>query len=135
MGLVSKSLYAVSLLQLLHAGFSSYEFHQVMKKHNRVGAQLPQDIKFEGLCAIIIFTLGVFLSFEVLQYYPLRGEEKPLGPKQYLLDIKLNKSSNIDNLVGVDPNGEVSYTPSFVDIKEKREQVQKWLNEIPKKSN
>lgn len=133
MSIISKVLQTFSLLQLLHAGFSSYEFNQIVKKGVSTSTKLPLDIKFEVVCALVLFALGSLLSFETLQYYPVRGEKKIVGPKQYLADIKLNKATNIDNLVGCDPNGEVSYTPSFVDVKAKRDEVQKWMNETQKK--
>ncbi|KAL3240353.1 Emc5p RNJ42_03571 [Nakaseomyces bracarensis] len=133
MGIISKVLQTLSLIQLLHAGFSSYEFNQIVKKGVNTSTTLPLDIKFEVLCALILFALGSFLSFDTLQYYTVRGERKLVGPKEYLADIKLNKATNIDNLIGCDPNGEVSYAPSFVDVKAKREEVQKWMNETQKK--
>lgn len=129
MGLTSNILYLISTFQFLHAGFSSYEYYQLMKNLPDVGKNTaPKDIKYETYCALILVILATFLSFNKLEFYPLKGEKKLLSQNEYLKDISLNKATNVDNLMGNDPTGEVTYTPSFIDIHAKRAEVQKFLN-------
>lgn len=138
MGLVSKLLLVISVILISHSGFSSYEFHQLLKGVPKDQASglvlaLPNDIKYETLTGLGIFVISVFLSFDKLTYYPLEGSKKLLTQGQYLLDIEMSKATNVDNLIGSDPSGPVTYTPNFVDIHEKRKQAKEWSLENEKK--
>lgn len=131
MGLVSKLLLILSIVLLGHSCFSTYEFHQLVTSSTskaKLGQSipLPKDILYETIAALIIFVLGSFLSFEKLSYLPLVGPKKLLTQGQYLQDIEMSKATNVDNLIGSDPAGAVNYTPSFVDIIEKRSQAKEW---------
>lgn len=50
---------------------------------------------------------------------------------EYLQDISLSKATDVDNLIGSNPTGEVSYTPNFIDIHEKRKSVKQWIAKNP----
>ncbi|QLL32279.1 hypothetical protein HG536_0C04480 [Torulaspora globosa] len=130
MGLISKLLLIVSIVLIGHSGFSSYEFHQIVK-FSKNGAsessiRIPKDILYETIAGLVIFVLSSFLSFEKLSYLPLLGPKKLLTQGQYLLDIEMSKATNVDNLIGSDPAGAVNFTPNFVDIIAKRSQVKEW---------
>ena len=76
MSFVSKLLYAVATLVLFHSGFSSYEFHHLLKLNSLnntqgVISELPKDIKYETYAGLLLFVLAVFTSFEKLQYLPI----------------------------------------------------------------
>lgn len=128
MGLISKLLLVLSIVLIGHSGFSSHEFHQLLKRGTRESSsQIPKDIKYETITGLVLFVLSAFLSFEKLSYYPLVGPKKSLTQGQYLEDIAMSKATNVDNLIGSDPAGAVNYTPSFVDIINKREQVRQHI--------
>lgn len=130
MGLISKLLLIVSIVLIGHSGFSSYEFHHIVKssKSSASGSsiRIPKDILYETIVGLAIFVLSSFLSFEKLSYVPLLGPKKLLTQGQYLLDIEMSKATNVDNLIGSDPAGAVNFTPNFVDIIAKRAQVKEW---------
>lgn len=137
MSLLTKLLYIVSIIQILHSGFSSYEFHQLLKNTNyREQYSLPKDIQLECYMGLFLFILTSFLSFKKLQYYPIRpsvdNRLKLLTTDQYLKDISLSKANNIHNLIGDDPNGEITFTPNFVDLQRKRKEISDWLNDNSK---
>ena len=85
---------------------------------------------------LFLFILTSFLSFKKLQYYPIRpsvdNRLKLLTTDQYLKDISLSKANNIHNLIGDDPNGEITFTPNFVDLQRKRKEISDWLNDNSK---
>ncbi|QLQ80538.1 hypothetical protein HG537_0D05390 [Torulaspora globosa] len=130
MGLISKLLLIVSIVLIGHSGFSSYEFHQIVKSSKNGASessiQIPKDILYETITGLVIFVLSSFFSFEKLSYLPLLGPKKLLTQGQYLLDIEMSKATNVDNLIGSDPAGAVNFTPNFVDIIAKRTQVKEW---------
>lgn len=131
MGLQSQLFFVLSIVLIGHSGFSSYEFHQLLKKSTtdttpELPVQIPKDIVYEAIVGLIVFILSSFLSFEKLTYFPLVGPKKLLTQGQYLQDIEMSKATNVDNLIGSDPAGAVNYTPNFVDIMEKRSQVKDW---------
>lgn len=131
MTILTKVLYSISILQILHSGFSSFEFHQLTKNMDPIDYPLPRDIKLECYMGLILFIFTCFLSFKKLQYYPIKPTEGSelnlLSTNQYLKDISLNKANNVHNLIGDDPHGEVSFTPSLVNIQKKREEIALWL--------
>ena len=131
MSLLSRVLIVISILQLFHAGFSSSEFHVLLKTHLQnssvtVDSSLPLDIKLEVVMSLVLFTLGIFISFEKLEYYPIRGDKSVIKTSHYLRDIEFQKAVNVNNLVGSDPNGEVTYTPNLVDVCKKRQEYKDW---------
>ena len=133
MGILWKILVAESLVLLGHSGFSSHEFHKLVKNapQNISSSDLshiPADIKYEAIVGLGVFVLGIFLSFERLSYYPLRGSHKLLVRNQFLQDIDMSKANNVNNLIGRDPSGIVTYTPNFVDIHAKRKQIREELS-------
>ncbi|KOG98863.1 ER membrane protein complex subunit 5 [Saccharomyces pastorianus] len=139
MTLVSKLLYAVSTLVLLHSGFSSYEFHHLLKLKSLNNAQtviheLPKDIKYETYAGLLLFVLAVFTSFKKLQYLPIESNDGMIiSEGNYLKEIALNKATNVDNLIGSNPNGEIVFTPSFVDVHAKRKLSREWASNNEKK--
>lgn len=133
MPLLSKSLYLISCLQLLHSGFSSYEFNQVTKNiifenDDNAFPTLPNDIKLEVVSGLVLFFLATILSYSQLQYLTVRGPAKIISTGEYLQPINLHEASNIDLLTGSDPFGEINYHPSFVDIREKRSKMKEYLS-------
>lgn len=127
-----KILYILSVLQVLHSGFSSYEFHQLVKNTNyKDYYSLHKDIQLECYIGLALFILTSFLSFTKLQYYPIKpsinNKLRLLTTDQYLKDISLSRANNVHNLIGNDPNGGVTFTPNFVDLQRKRKEISDWL--------
>ncbi|CAI4064773.1 hypothetical protein SKDZ_09G1350 [Saccharomyces kudriavzevii ZP591] len=139
MTFVSKFLYAVSSLVLFHSGFSSYEFHHLLKLDSLKSShffwsKLPRDIKYETYAGLLLFVLAVFTSFEKLQYLPIHSDHGMIiSQGNYLKEIALNKATNVDNLVGSNPNGDIIFSPSFVDIHAKRKLSREWASNNEKK--
>lgn len=134
MSFLIKILYIVSILQILHSGFSSYEFHQLVKNTSyKEHYSLPRDIQLECYMGLALFILTSFLSFTKLQYYSIRPSTndklKLLTTDEYLKDISLTRANNVHNLIGNDPNGEVTFTPNFVDLQRKRKEISEWLTD------
>ncbi|CCF55697.1 hypothetical protein KAFR_0A02610 [Kazachstania africana CBS 2517] len=132
MSLLSTVTFYVSLLLIGHAGFSSFEFHQLAKKINISDPQLPRDIKYESYLGLILFIISAFLAFTKLTYLPLRYDNQStkqvLSQGQYLKETPFNKATNVDNMIGNDANGEVNFMTSFIDISAKRAQFKKSLS-------
>lgn len=121
MSIISKSLFIIFTLQLLHSAFSSFEFHQLTKQqvsHGelRTSINLPVDIKIEVLVALTLFTIGVMMSFDKLQYLTLSGPRRIVSQDQYLQELPMNAATKKDNLIGNDPHGAFTYMPSLVNI-------------------
>lgn len=95
--------------------------------------QLPKDIQYEAIAGIILFITAIFFSFKKLTYFPLQGPRKLITLDQYLQEIRMNKATNVDNLIGNDPYGEVNYTPNFINIHSKRAETRRWLEQNDKK--
>ncbi|CAL9730106.1 ER membrane protein complex subunit 5 [Monosporozyma unispora] len=136
MSIITTVLYTISILQILHSGFSSFEFHQLTKNMDSTTYPIPKDIQLECYMGLVVFILTSFLSFKKLEYYPVKPSKenklKLLSTGQYLKDISLSKANNVHNLIGNDPNGEVTFAPSFVDIQKKREEIALWLKDNTK---
>ncbi|CCH60962.1 hypothetical protein TBLA_0D04660 [Henningerozyma blattae CBS 6284] len=139
MSILSKVLFGVGIIQLLHAGFSSYEFHQLLKSSTNINEssneqklyQLPNDIKLEVFISLAILTVSIFLSFNKLKYYPINNKnDEIITEGEYLSNIQMSKASNVDNLVGSDPTGYITYLPNMVDIQAKRKEVAEYLKTI-----
>lgn len=136
MSLISKVLSVISIITILHAGFSSYEFNQLAKSvpvKPKVLEAIPLDIQCEAIIGLLLFILSSFLAFDKLQVTPLRNcgadgkASNVIKLNQYLKYISLNEASNVDNMMGRDLTGHVSYTPSMVGIHAKRKAVQDWI--------
>lgn len=132
MSLFSKSLFLLAWLQLIHSGFSSYEFHRVSKQlvldnPDAVLPKLPLDIKLEAISGLVFFILAEFIGNSVLRFLTIRGEERIIDTHEYLKPVSMNKASNINVLLNSDPYGEINYHPSFVDIQAKRKEMKEFL--------
>ncbi|AAS51828.1 ADL092Wp [Eremothecium gossypii ATCC 10895] len=132
MSYISKILLAISVLQLVHSGFSSFEFHR-LKRHLTLadgipqGFRLPSDIKAEVVCALVLFTLGIFLSFEKLQHLPLTGSRTPLTQDLYLHEIRMSEATKTDNLIGSETYGDFTFMPSFIDVHARRKEIRTYM--------
>lgn len=95
---------------------------------------MPKDIKYETYAGLVLFVLAVFTSFEKLQYLPIESNDGMIiSEGNYLKEIALNKATNVDNLIGSNPNGEIVFTPSFVDVHAKRKLSREWASNNEKK--
>ncbi|SCU97761.1 LADA_0H08130g1_1 [Lachancea dasiensis] len=132
MGLLSQGILLISILQLIHSGFSSHEFF-ILKKRLVANSNLdvdslalPRDIHLEAVCGMILLTLSVFLSFNKLEFLPLSSKLKLMKQNNILQEIDMNKATSTKNLMGCNPYGDFMNLPGFVDIHAKREEVRKW---------
>lgn len=138
MDILSKILILIASALILHSGFSSHEFHQLIKSIpqdslTQGDRQLPKNIQYEAVAGIITFTIAIFSSFRKLRFYPLQGPHNLITLNQYLKEVHMNKATNIDNLIGNDPYGEINHTPNFVNVHAKREETKRWLEQNNKK--
>ncbi|SCV04418.1 LAME_0H18272g1_1 [Lachancea meyersii CBS 8951] len=138
MTLVSKALFLVAVVQILHSGFSSHEFI-IMKQRLATSSDLdveamllPKDIQLEAICGMVLLTLSIFMSFGKQEFLPLSGKLKLLTQDDILQEINMNKATNAKNLAGCNPYGEITNLPTFVDIHSKRAQVRRWREEQAK---
>ncbi|CEP60624.1 Emc5p LALA0_S01e15236g [Lachancea lanzarotensis] len=135
MSLISKFVFTVALLQILHSGFSSHEF-VTMKQRLAANSDLdldalflPRDVQIEAFCGVVLLALSIFLSFGKQEFLPLSGKLKLLKQDGVLQEISINKATNAKNLAGSNPYGEITNLPSFVDIHAKRAEVRRWREE------
>lgn len=135
---LSSLLLIISILQLIHSGFSSYEFHQFKKDaitlngNQASSIKMPLDIQIEAMVGLFLFTISIFLSFQKLKYYPMQSNLKILTQNMFLQEINMNKATTVDNLIGNDPFGQIIYCPNFVNVHEKRRTVQEYLSKTIK---
>ncbi|KAH3900987.1 uncharacterized protein SCODWIG_01899 [Saccharomycodes ludwigii] len=140
MSFLSKTLVIISILQLIHSGYSTYEFNQVIKQlnlkktltistsasnYNTFASSLPMDIQYEALFALFLFTIGIFFSFETVSYIPL-SSKKVVQTAEYLQPIDMNRASILDNLQEIDPYGGINNTPMLTDLLQKRREYREW---------
>lgn len=137
MSIFSKLLGFIGTIQLLHAGFSSYEFHQLLKtieleQHDTI-IKLPNDIKLEVLISFILIVISTFLSLNKITFYTLNDEK--ISTNNYLQNIKYSKFTNIENLKGSSDSGLFYNTPFLLDIVAKRNEINDYLNKEDKTKN
>ncbi|SCU85085.1 LAFA_0D13806g1_1 [Lachancea sp. 'fantastica'] len=135
MSFTSKIVFLVSLLQILHSGFSSHEF-VIMKQRLAANSDLnvdalflPKDVQIEALCGVLLLALSIFLSFGKQEFLPLSGKLTVLRQEGVLQEIRMNKATIAKNLAGCNPYGEITNLPSFVDVHAKRTEVRRWREE------
>ncbi|CCK71697.1 Emc5p KNAG_0H02820 [Huiozyma naganishii CBS 8797] len=129
MGFISRLVYFVSVLLLLHAAFSSFEYHQLMKNAAQDTARtppVPRDIVYETYAALALFITATILSHNKLTYYNL-FTLKRVSQDEYLRDTALRRATTVDNMIGNDPAAEVTHTPNLADIMSKRKEVIAYL--------
>lgn len=107
-------LYLLGSLFLLHAGYSSYEYHQLQIK-------LPSDIFLEVAIAVIIFMVGAFASISNESFLNIKTNEQFQWPEKFLKPIALSESLSTIEKSGNEYNGS-GYRPDFINIREKRQE-------------
>lgn len=107
-------LYLLGTLLLLHAGYSSYEYHQLQ-------ITLPSDLFLEVGIAVIIFLVGTFSSIANEPFLNVKTNEQFQWPEKYLKPIALSESLATIEKSGNEFNG-FGYRPDFINIRQKRQE-------------
>lgn len=112
----------VGALLLLHAAYSSYEHHQVLKHATLV----PQDIVLELVIALVLLNFG---TLELLKNKLRRGvaHNGIVEPETaYLQPIHMGRAMAAVNRLGVTQYEELDTRPDFVDVRAKRKEYLEW---------
>ncbi|ODV66319.1 hypothetical protein HYPBUDRAFT_12029 [Hyphopichia burtonii NRRL Y-1933] len=119
-------LYLTGSILVLHAAYSSFEYHQFIKaSKNHTG--LPYDIVFELLIGLVIFILGSIQSIKNESRISLKEDKLIKQGDEYLNPIKMNESmENINNL-GINDYEEFENRIDFINFREKRKLYNEWI--------
>lgn len=107
---------------LLHAGYSSYEHHQLLKH----ASLLPLDVVLELIIAIILLNFG---TIESLRNTPRQGVvygDLVEPKKMYLKPIGMSEAMELVNQLGVTEHEELDSRVDFMDVRAKRKEYLEW---------
>lgn len=124
----SSALYLIGSLLFIHAAYSSFEFHQLLKSHIEYDyLPLPTEITVEVILALVTFIIGSIISIENAP--KLSIENKLIQQDdQYLRKIEMRKAMREFEKVGISGFQEYDSRIDFIDIKQKRKEYSGWLN-------
>lgn len=121
-------IYITGLLLLLHAGYSSFEFHQLLKTTHHMNLQnnnLPIDIVVEVILGIIIVISGSISSISNPDFLSIDNElVKPQS--KYLKQINMKDATSEFEKLQINPFEELESRVEFIDIIKKRKQYREW---------
>lgn len=124
---MSKLLYIVGSIFLLHAGYSSFEFHQLLKTthHSSTDSSLPSDIIIEVLVGIVVLIAGSLSSIEIPNF--LSVDNEVIHPDhKYLKPIEMSKATAEFEKLKINPFAELETRIEFLDIVNKRKEYAQW---------
>ncbi|CAK7896385.1 ER membrane protein complex subunit 5 [[Candida] anglica] len=128
---MSSIFYIIGSTLLLHAGYSSFEFHSLIKaRHDNLA--LPTDIILEVICGILILIAGSINSTKNTPFLSASG--KLINPTDtHLKNIDFRKATNEFQQIEVNPYEDLDSRLEFINVKEKRAEYKKWVqNETDK---
>lgn len=122
-------LYVCGTLLFMHAAYSSFEFHQLLKTHVEYNyLSLPTEIIVEVLLALSIIVSGSIISIENGPKLTIDNEiVKP--DDAYLKKIEMRKAMREFEKVGISSFQEYESRVDFIDIKRKRKEHSDWIKE------
>lgn len=119
--------YFLGLVLLIHSGYSSYEWHQLLQANNQPFGGLPIDIILETLIGMTVVVFGSILSIKNLSFYTIKSELKKPATT-YLKPIELKHNIKHLEEFGVDHYEELVSRLDFINITEKREEYADWIS-------
>lgn len=119
--------YLVGALLILHAAYSSFEWHQVLKVSHVLGQKFPLDITVELAVGIILILAGAIKSIENPAI--LDVQNKLVQPRhRFLKDIEMKKATAELEATKFSEYQYLELRVEFIDIVEKRRQHAAWIN-------
>lgn len=118
--------YIIGALLLLHATYSSFELHQVLKISHLNSASVPLDIIVEVGIGLVLILAGAIKSIE--NPSDLDVQNKVQTPKhRFLKDIEMRKATVELEATGFSEYQYLELRVDFIDIVEKRRQHAAWI--------
>lgn len=110
---------------MLHAGYSAYEFHSILKSTN---SWVPSDIILEVVVALIIINYGAIQSIRNKPRLGIGHDELVQPAHPYLRSIHLSEATCSINRLGVTEFEELDTRPEFINVKQKRKEYAEWAS-------
>lgn len=123
----SPVLYFFGSLIFVHAGYSSFEFHQLLKTHVEYSyLSLPTEIIVEILIGLFVFIIGSIIAIE--NQPRLAVDNKIVQPDdKYLRQIEMRKTTREFEKIGISEFQEYDTRVDFIDIRQKRKEHSEWV--------
>lgn len=115
-------LLVIGSLLVIHAGYSVYEHHQVLK----ITTGLSRDIIGEVLIGLVFINFGAFKSIANKSRFGLTHDNEVLSLKQFLRPIEMSQAMESVNALGITEFEEYDTRIDFLDVVEKRRQYREW---------
>lgn len=115
--------YLLGSIFLLHAGYSSYEHHQLFK---HTSASVPVDVILELLVGLVIINFGAIDSITNKSKLGVThaGVVEPL--LTFLRPILMTKATKSINDLGISEFEELDTRVDFLDVVAKRKEYSQW---------
>lgn len=113
---------ASGALLILHAAYSSYEHHQLLKH----AFGIPRDIVLELVIGLILLNFGALESIRNTPRLGITHSNKVEHLKLYLRPIQMNLAMEAINALGVSDFEELDTRVEFLDVREKRKEYMEW---------
>lgn len=124
----SSVLFLLGSLLFIHAAYSSFEFHQLLKIHSEYDyLPLPTEITVEVILALVTFIVGSIISIENEPKLSI-DNKLILQDDKYLKKIEMRKAMREFEKVGISGFEEYDSRVDFIDIKQKRKEYNDWVN-------
>lgn len=112
----------IGCILLLHAAYSSYEHHQLLKNTSGVS----HDIFLELILGIIALNFGTIQSLKTSERLSVKSAESISPSHKYLEPIKLTKAMLTLNSLGVSEYENLESRVDFMDIGNLRKNHLNW---------
>jgi hypothetical protein len=118
--------YVIGALLLLHAAYSSFELHQVLKVSHAHSSSIPFDLVVELGIGLVLILAGAIKSIENPSV--LDVQNKVQAPRhRFLKDIEMRKATVELEATGFSEYQYLELRVDFIDIVEKRRQHAAWI--------
>lgn len=117
--------YLIGTVLLIHAAYSSFELHQILKVSHSEAQSVPLDIAVELAIGVILILAGALRSIENPRV--LDVQNKVREPKyRFLKEIVMSKATEELEATGLSDYQYLELRVDFIDIVEKRRQYSEW---------
>ncbi|ODV82197.1 uncharacterized protein CANTADRAFT_4224 [Suhomyces tanzawaensis NRRL Y-17324] len=138
---MSSVLYIVGGVLVLHAAYSSMEFHLLAKSMHQecTFTTVPSDIIHETVYGLVLIILGAIRSVRNEVAYTVEGSESSEGAlkgininvavkqdHEYLRPIEMKRAVAVSERIGLNDYAEFESRVDFVDLVEKRKEFNQW---------
>ncbi|KAL7666617.1 ER membrane protein complex subunit 5 [[Candida] zeylanoides] len=139
---MSRLAYILGCAILAHAGYSSFEFHQLLKATHHNAAppaglasillgssnSLPSDIVLETLIGVVVLVYGAISSIQTPAFLNL--EDKVIEPTfKYLKPIEMKTATLEFEQLKINPFASLETRVEFIDIVKKRQEYRDWSSD------